>query len=44
MILLVSETHLEPNQKSTMERLCGNSKRFLAVNYFRKKALSYLPN
>ena len=31
---------LEPKEKSIVERACNNSNRLLAINYFRKKALS----
>ena len=33
-----TEAYLEPSRTSTVEVLCENSERILAVNYFHKKA------
>ena len=39
-----TEMYLKPNQTSTMELLCGNSERLVAINYFYKYASSEIFN
>ena len=36
------QAYLESSQISAMERFCGNRKRLLAVNYFRRNAPSHM--
>ena len=35
--LPITETYLEPSQKSTMKHICKKIEKKKAVNYFRKK-------
>ena len=42
VFIFLPDAYLEPSQKSTIKPFCENNKRLLAINYFRKKALSQM--